>query len=414
MLSLPVLTLLGVFLLIAIRRFGRFRIAIWQAMSVGAAIVLFSGHITPAAAVQAVNVDVMLFLFGMFVVGQGLEESGYLAHQSYRFIKRARSSSSLLAAVIVGAGLLSAVLMNDTVAIIGTPVVLLIARKHGMSPKFLLIALAFAVTTGSVMSPIGNPQNLLIALNDGIDNPFQLFLRYLFLPTAFNLWLTYLVLTRFHTGEMHDAELRHSQEPIRDKQLAFLARTSLHIVLVLAGVKIAGSVAGVFQDLRLTHIALAACLPILVGSARRWGIVRRIDWPTLVFFAAMFVLMESVWQTGFIQTVIGEMALDIRSNAVILGVSIVLSQFISNVPLVALYQPLLLARGAGVPELMALAAGSTIAGNLFILGAASNVIIIQNAERKEGTTVTFLEFARVGIPLTLLQSGVYWVFLRYF
>jgi len=63
---------------------------------------------------------------------------------------------------------------------------------------------------------------------------------------------------------------------------------------------------------------------------------------------------------------------------------------------------------------MALAAGSTIAGNLFILGAASNVIVIQNAERRSHTTITFLEFARVGIPLTILQTGVYWAFLRLF
>jgi Na+/H+ antiporter NhaD/arsenite permease-like protein len=60
--------------------------------------------------------------------------------------------------------------------------------------------------------------------------------------------------------------------------------------------------------------------------------------------------------------------------------------------------------------MVALAAGSTIAGNLFILGAASNVIIIQNAEKK-GETLKFLEFAKIGIPLTIINIFVYWVFL---
>ncbi len=84
-----------------------------------------------------------------------------------------------------------------------------------------------------------------------------------------------------------------------------------------------------------------------------------------------------------------------------------------NVPLGVLFQPLMLQSGAGVPELMALAAGSTIAGNLFILGAASNVIIIQNAEKRTGATLTFMEFARAGIPLTLVQILIYWVCLRF-
>ena len=95
----------------------------------------------------------------------------------------------------------------------------------------------------------------------------------------------------------------------------------------------------------------------------------------------------------------------------ILAVGVLLSQLISNVPLVALYLPMLLHAGATGKEMMALAAGSTLAGNLFILGAASNVIIIHNAEVQAGVRVTFLEFARVGIPLIALHVLIYWGFL---
>jgi Na+/H+ antiporter NhaD/arsenite permease-like protein len=94
----------------------------------------------------------------------------------------------------------------------------------------------------------------------------------------------------------------------------------------------------------------------------------------------------------------------------ILLTSASISQFISNVPFVALFQPMILQAGGTTAQLMALAAGSTIAGNLTILGAASNVIIIQNAE-KQGETLTFFEFAKVGVPLTVLQLVVYWVWL---
>jgi Sodium:sulfate symporter transmembrane region. len=82
--------------------------------------------------------------------------------------------------------------------------------------------------------------------------------------------------------------------------------------------------------------------------------------------------------------------------------------------MVALYQPLLLHAGVSMKGFMALAAGSTIAGNFFILGAASNVIIIQNAEKKSHHTLTFWDFAKVGIPLTTINIIIYWLFLSFF
>jgi Na+/H+ antiporter NhaD/arsenite permease-like protein len=411
--NIPLLILSLVGLLIAVRQVGSITFQIWQVMGVGALAVLFTGNISVPAAWGAVDMDVMLFLFGMFVVGHALEESGYLAHLSYKYFKRARTRDSLILMVLFGAGAASAFLMNDTLAIIGTPVVLLLARKHGMSPRLLLLALAYGITIGSAMSPIGNPQNLLIAVNGGIQNPFVTFLRWLFLPTVLNLYIAFVLLKKLHPDDFHEAELTHSQEPIRSRDLANLSRISIQIVLVLVVVKIVTAILGMAPDFRLTHIALAASLPILVGSPARWRILRHIDWHTLAFFAAMFVLMESVWETGFFQAQIGATELTITSNEAILTISVLLSQLISNVPLVALYQPMLLHAGASTAGLMALAAGSTIAGNLFILGAASNVIIIQNAERKARETITFVEFARAGIPLTLMNVAVYWIFLTF-
>jgi Na+/H+ antiporter NhaD/arsenite permease-like protein len=137
----------------------------------------------------------------------------------------------------------------------------------------------------------------------------------------------------------------------------------------------------------LTYIALISALPILLFSSRRLEVVRKIDWPTLVFFAAMFILMESVWKSGIFQSAMSDSQVGLTSVPAILVISVLLSQLISNVPFVALCLPLM--ANPSVQELMALAAGSTIAGNLFILGAASNVIIIQNAERS-GETLTFI------------------------
>ena len=411
--SLPIVVLIAVFGLIAVRQIGSVRLQIWQIMLGGAVVVLVAGAITPARAVAAIDMDVMSFLFGMFVIGQGLEDSGYLAHRSYAYFKRARSRDTLVLMVLFGGGVASAVLMNDTLAIVGTPVVLLLARKHAMRPAMLLLTLAFAITIGSVMSPIGNPQNLLIAVRGGVPQPFLTFLRWLLLPTAVSLVAAFFLLRWIYRDDFHDAELRHSQEPIRSRDMAQLSRIALNIVFLLVGVKIVTGIVGKGDVVQLPHIALAGSLPLLVGSRQRLRLLRRIDWKTLVFFAAMFVVMESVWETGAIQEILTEIPGDLRSIELILGVSVVLSQLISNVPLVALYQPLMMQAGAGVPEMMALAAGSTLAGNLFILGAASNIIIIQKAEQKTGDTVTFLEFARAGIPLTALTAVVYWFCIRF-
>jgi len=412
--NIPVIALAAVFALTAVRNLGPVRLQIWQIMLGGALAVLAAGSISPAAALGAVNVDVLLFLFGMFVVGQAMEESGYLAHLTYGVFRRARSMDAVILTVLAGAGALSAVLMNDTLAVVGTPVMLLLARKHAIAPTPLLLALAFGVTIGSTFSPIGNPQNLLIAVHGGMSNPFVDFFVALFIPSVLNAGVAFLILRVFYREHFHDEPLRHSQEPIRDHELAGLARISLRIILALIVVKIVTAWLGAGGALRLTHIALAACIPVLAGSRRRWHILRRIDWHTLLFFAAMFVLMASVWDTGFFQDLLGRWDFDIRSPGAIIGGSIVLSQFISNVPLVALLLPALLHAGGGNASLMALAAGSTIAGNLSILGAASNVIIIQGAERRRGGTITVLEFARVGVPLTIANGVVYWLFLKLF
>jgi Na+/H+ antiporter NhaD/arsenite permease-like protein len=245
-----------------------------------------------------------------------------------------------------------------------------------------------------------------------MPNPFVTFFRYLLLPTLVNLLIAYLVLRLFHRADFKRKELEYHEQPLKDPELASLSRISLLLLVALTALKIVTVFFSFRAQFRLTYIALAASLPVVLFSRRRWGVIRHIDWRTLVFFASMFVLMESVWLSGFFQSVLATMKLDLVATAVVLVVSIVLSQFISNVPLVALFLPVLMQSGADVKELTALAAGSTIAGNLSILGAASNVIIIQNAERKSGETLTFWEFIRIGLPLTLINGVVYWAFFR--
>ncbi len=374
----------------------------------GAVAVLLTGQITIPDAVGAINPGVMIFLFGMFIVGEALAESGYLGCLAHRFFSRTKNTGQLVAAVLLGMGFLSALLMNDTLAIIGTPLMLGLAASSRIRPRLLLIALAVAITTGSVMSPIGNPQNLLVAVNSGMLSPFVTFAIYLVVPTLVSLGVAYCVLRWAYPEDFAIQGFVFEPPAAGDAKMTTLVKCSLAILLILAAANIVVSFFGGPIIITLPLIAVLAAAPILIFSPARLEIVRRIDWPTLVFFAAMFILMAAVWQTGFFQSFVsGTM---VSSVPMILVMSVIISQFISNVPFVALFQPMIMQAGGTTSHLMALAAGSTIAGNLTILGAASNVIIIQNAENR-GETISFFEFAKVGIPLTLLQLVVFWIFL---
>ncbi|GAB6266508.1 MAG: SLC13 family permease [Methanothrix sp.] len=406
--NISAIALALVLLLIAIRQLGEFKLQIWQIMLLGALLVLLSGEISPVDAASAINPDVMIFLAGMFVIGEAMRESGYLFHLFNRIFCRAKNLDQLLLLILFAMGFLSALLMNDTLAIIGTPLMLYLAQALRISPKLLLLTLAFAVTTGSAMSPIGNPQNLLIAINGSLTNPFLVFFQYLFIPTVANLVLAYIILRLFYKSQFQHTAIEIPKEFISDPTLANISRISIIMLLILILAKVLAVTVQSSQPFPLTYIAIFSALPVILFSSRRWEIMKHIDWCTLVFFAAMFVLMDSVWRSGFIQSMMQESSLGFGSIPVILALSVFFSQIISNVPFVALFQPLL--HNPSAQDLMALAAGSTIAGNLFILGAASNVIIIQNAE-KSGETLTFLDFARVGVPLTALNVFVYWIFL---
>lgn len=408
--NISVLTLVAVFVLIAVRKIGHFNIRIWQSMTCGALVVLAAGEISGLDALKSIDFNVMLFLFGMFVIGQALVTSGYLYALAYHLFNRMTSVPQLVCGILFGAALSSALLMNDTLAIIGTPLVLRLAREHNINSKLLLLTLAYAITIGSVMSPIGNPQNFLIASQGGLPAPFLTFIEALAVPTLLNLIVTYLVLRLVYRQQFITAmPLTHNPVKLLDKKLAKLAQVSLFLLIGLITLNIILSALHSTVQLKLSHIAIIAALPPILFSSARLNLLKGLDWSTLLFFAAMFVLMSSVWQTGIMQQLVNELHIDLTTIPAIMLLSASLSQLISNVPLVALYLPML--TNPSPESLMALAAGSTIAGNLLILGAASNVIIIQHAEKHQAT-LGFFEFARVGIPLGFINLLIYWVWFR--
>lgn len=400
----PAVWILGaVFCLIVVRRIGRFRLPVWGIMTAGAFAALIFGTISVRDALSSINYIVILFLFGMFVFGAALEKSGLLHLASMKGFARAHTKKAVLFWFILLMAVFSAFLMNDTVAVIGVTVALFCAAEYKMPVKTMLFALCFAVTFGSCMTPIGNPQNLLVALSGGVPLAFLQFLLYLFVPSAVCLCILYRILL-LTIPDPDSPAAQETKDVAADDSLIRLSKIALRLVALTVACQIVLSFFSI--EMPFVIIAAVAALPLLIFSRRRLELLRAADWPTLLFFASMFVLMAAVWNSGFIQTILPS---EITSIPVLFASAVIASQFISNVPFVTLVLPLL--EGSGIPLYMALTAGCTAAGSLTIIGAASTVIILQRAE-KCGETFSFMEFFKIGLPMTLAAAAVYigWIF----
>lgn len=408
---IAILILLITLIIIALRHMViNVPVPIWAIMATGAIASILFKQISPLQAFTAIEPDIILYLLGIFLIAQAAEESGYLEYVTDKIFFHAHTGKQALFIIIFILGLSSALLMNDTIAIIGTPIILQLCRTNKELIKPLLFSLAFAITIGSTFSPIGNPQNLLIAVKSGMSSPFLSFIKTLMIPSLINLIIVYLIISYTYQYVLTQAIAKPLSPLINDLQTATLVKTSLIIMFILIITKIITDFSHLSFKINFSYITLISALPILL-SKKRQRLLKKLDWGTLVFFISTFILMESVWNSGFFQESISYFNLPITKISIILVVSIILSQFISNVPLVALYLPLLLHQHLTESHLLALVVGSSIAGNLSILGAASNVIIIQGVEKRSAKAFGFFEFLKLGAFITLINVLVYACFL---
>jgi Na+/H+ antiporter NhaD/arsenite permease-like protein len=409
-------------LIIGRRRFG---IPIWTAMLIGAALMVGLQVIDVEAALTSISLEVIAFLFGMFSIVSALERAGVLQLIAIKMLAIAKTPRKLLMTFVVGMGLLSAFLVNDTIALLGVPIVIHVARHSGIRSVVLLLALSFGVTVGSVMTPIGNPQNLLIAIQSGISTPFITFLIHLAVPTIINLFVTYFILRVYYRKEISSKYSPSNIEVPEKVQLLYnprLAKISIIILLVTIAGFIISEILHFLEILNfsLSAIAMLGASAIYALSRERVEIVKMVDYSVIVFFGGMFVVTSALWSSGAVSILFtnyipppnpSDLA---QSTAVISVASLGISQLLSNVPFVALYNFVMIDNGITgqhVDQWVMLAAASTIAGNLTILGAASNIIIIEAAESRGVYAFTFLEFLKVGSIITAANIIVYYLFI---
>ena len=353
------------FLIIERRRLNN--IPIWTSMLIGAGLMVGLQVISIEDAFKAINLDVIIFLFGMFSIVSALDRSGVLKYVAAKMLDKANSDhNSILLVFVIGLGLLSAFLVNDTIALLGIPLVIHVSRQIGLRPTVLFIALAFGISIGSVMTPIGNPQNLLIAIRSGISLPFLTFMKWLIIPTILNLFLTYFILKVYFKKELSKVpnHVNHGNKIVitKDDELLstnvitnpYLARISVVILLLtMLGFIISEILQFLFhiKYFNISIIAALGAIALYALSNERRELLYNVDYSVLVFFATMFVFTAALWTSGLIPEIMSNISNpvadhnNIRNNAIISIVSVAFSQILSNVPFVVLYNNVMIENG---------------------------------------------------------------------
>jgi len=411
-----------VYLLIALRNLRWFKIPIWTIMLTGAVAMIFSGVIPLQTAYAAINLDMIFFLLGMFSIVAAMDLSGLLEYLTARMVRLSKTPQRALALVLFGMGLLSAFLVNDTLALTATPIMLGLSKQMKIRPGVLLITLALGVTIGSVMTPVGNPQNLLIALSSGIPNPMLDFLYFLVPPTVAALVVTFLILRFYYRRDLAESEKSFGEiplPPVRDGRLARLSAWAGGIVVVGFFIVGVARLFGVQGNLNLGTVSLLGATIVYLLSGRRREILASVDWGIVIFFMSLFIVVQGFWDSNALQSLLLYLpALNTSEIVVSLGViiltSLIFSQVLSNVPFVAVYIRVMQSAGftgSNVKAWVALAGASTLAGGLSLLGAASNVIILEAAEVR-GSGFSSLEFSKIGLLVTVPNILILYLFLR--
>ena len=363
----------------------------------GAVLMVSTGVMTPERAYRAVNYDTIVLLLAMMLIAAYLYLAHFFEWAAGVVLAFARSPERLLLYVTLTSGILSALLVNDTICLMLTPLVIAVIRRGKLPLLPYLIALATGANIGSVATLVGNPQNMIIGHFSHIG--FARFSATLAPVAVIGLAINYLIL-RIGFRDV----LRHTVIEEKLRVAPKLDRSLFALVCIILVLIFAGFIAG----LHLAWTALAGAALVMVLARRdTHDVLKLVDWHLLVFFAALFVVVEGLSNTGLPDSIYWRLQPLFGSSVPaqtwnLAWFSTLGSNVFSNVPFV-------LVAGKWIPrfadpELMwkVLALATTFAGNLTIVGSVANMIVVESA--REHLEVGFWDYARFGIPITILTT----------
>lgn len=366
----------------------------------GAVLMIVFGLISFQEAVSAIDFNTIALLLGMMILIAVLELDGFFTLIAHKTTSWSKNPSQLLLIVVFVTGISSAFLVNDAVVLLFTPVIIKICMHKKLNPLPYLIAEIMSSNAGSVMTITGNPQNILIGIKSGI--PYGVFLLYLFPVSIISMALIFYLIKKLYKSMVPGSF--ESDEKIENFEYDIKSmKYSVPIFLLV--------VAAFFlsHEINVSYPVIAlggASLVLLFGKVKPSRVIKEVDWVLLLFFSSLFIVVHAFEKAGYIGSIISNFRLSQGTGGIfsLHMISLVLSQVVSNVPYTILMIPIL----SGINDRiiwLTLASASTLAGNLTIIGAMANLIVIELAKNYK-IEIKFFEFFKAGIIITLLTFAV--------
>lgn len=360
----------------------------------GLIVLLASGDLTLDEAGRAVDMPTIALLFALMILSAQFEHSGFYVWIANRITHAAHSPKILLAVLIAVTGALAAIFTNDVVVFALTPLVVTGLALRQVDPRPYLVGLAGAANAGSAATLIGNPQNILIGQAGGLD-----FWRYFFFalpPTLLSLAITFIAVMATWRLAPAEALADSASLPRIDR------------VQMIKGILAIGALIGLFLTPLPRELSALAVAGLLLLSRRLSSrdMIGAVDWHLLLLFVCLFGVTAAFAKTGLSQdglAFLTAQGLLPDRLSVLTPLTLAASNTIGNVPAVILIIKLVPDLPDGV--LTGLALLSTFAGNLLLTGSMCNIIVAERAA-SAGARLSFLDFARSGIPLTLASLAV--------
>jgi Na+/H+ antiporter NhaD/arsenite permease-like protein len=388
--ALAVLIFAATYAVVALGRLPRLHIDRVSAAFLGAALMVGTGVLTLDDAYRAIDLDTIALLLGMMIVVANLRLAGFFGLVAGWVVRRAGHPATLLAGIVLTSGVLSSVLVNDTVCLVLTPIVLAAVTHLGLNPVPYLVAIPLASNAGSTATITGNPQNMIIGSLSHI--PYGRFAAALAPVAAVALALTWLIVALVWRKEfLRRGRIQANPPPIRVNR-ALLTKTLLVTLAIMAAF---------FAGVRPALAALVGGAVLLPSRrVKPWRIYAEIDWTLLLMFCGLFVVVAGLQHAVLTPERINVLRLE--PPALLAAATAVLSNIVSNVPAVLVLRTFVEALPDPTRGWQIVAMAATLAGNFTILGSVANLIVVQRA-RAAGIRIGFGTYFAAGAPLTILS-----------
>ena len=390
------------YLVFALGKFPGMKIDRPGAAIIGAVLMVAFRAVRPADALRFIDFGTIALLFSMMLLVAYLHLDGFFDRVTEWLALRIQPRH-LLPAIIFLSGTFSAFFVNDIICLMMVPFTVKVARRVGLRPMPYLLAVATASNIGSVATITGNPQNMLIGSFSGIR--YRTFLFHLGPIAVAGMLLDWLLLWLIYTrGERPSAApVAVAAAELAPRSGGSLLKAGLVILLVLAGF---------LTGLPPAQVAAVGAAVMLMSRRHEPRLVYdEVDWGLLVFFVGLFLIVGGAEDVGLTDRLlaVGE-RWNLQHSSTFAIVTAALSNIVSNVPAVMLLKSLVPRFADPQQGWLMLAMASTLAGNLTITGSVANIIVV---ERAKPEVITFGEYLRAGVPITLCTLAFGWIWITW-